>query len=245
MSRLGTPTPAHEAPPPRRRRRRDHAVFAVAALVLGVACVAAAVTGVLGTATAAGAALGVVLGVIALFGARKAIALAGTILCTAGIVVSIGAGGENENGTASGAGGERPATTAVTVTHPTWNTRYTWESGLAIEVSAPRECTPSEYAFPAKVERAVQVSITLINDTGGDLDTTLLSASEAQFGGRNAEQIFDIDGSCGAGPEPATVLPGRTFTYEAAYAVGAAPGELQLVFQPGVDAPKAVFVGTA
>ncbi|ASR35152.1 hypothetical protein BAY61_09340 [Prauserella marina] len=240
MSRLGTQAPAHEAPAP---RRRHHAVFAVAALVLGVACVAAAVTGLLGTATAAGAALGVVLGVIALFGARKAIALAGTILCTAGIAVSVGAASGDDP--ANAAHGQRPGTTAVTVTHPTWNTRYTWDNGLAIEVSAPRECTPSEYAFPAKVERAVQVSITLVNDTGGDLDTTLLSASEAQFGGRNAEQIFDIDGSCGAGPEPATILPGRTFTYEAAYAVGAAPGELQLVFQPGVGAPKAVFLGTA
>jgi hypothetical protein len=42
-----------------------------------------------------------------------------------------------------------------------------------------------------------------------------------------------------------TVLPGKTYTYEAAYSVGAQPGEMQLVFEPSFNADKAAFVGQA
>lgn len=89
--------------------------------------------------------------------------------------------------------------------------------------------------------------MTVTNGTDKPFDAGLLSfGSDAQFDGRKAEKVFDSSGGCGnGGAENATVLPGKTYTYETAFSVGAQPGELQITLQPTFGSDKAVFVGQA
>ncbi|SDZ52721.1 hypothetical protein SAMN05216215_109010 [Saccharopolyspora shandongensis] len=47
------------------------------------------------------------------------------------------------------------------------------------------------------------------------------------------------------GMSSATVMPGKTYTYEQALAVAVQPGELQLALQPTFASEKAVFLGDA
>lgn len=140
---------------------------------------------------------------------------------------------------------EQPASTKAEP--PTWGKRYTWPDGLAVEVSAPAVCKPGQYAIPAEIKRAVKFKILIVNGTGKPFEAGQLAiGSDAQFNGAKAENVIDSGGACGnGGIESATILPGKTYTYEVAYAVAAAPGELQLAFEPVFGADKAVYVGQA
>ncbi len=130
---------------------------------------------------------------------------------------------------------------------PSWGQRYTWKSGLAIELAEPVACKPSSYASPPNVERAVKVRFTIVNGTDKPYEAAALAfGNDVQFAGAKAEPIFDSGGSCGGGGlDAATVLPGKTYTYEQAYAVGKGKGELQIALQPDFASDKAVFVGQA
>ncbi|SDH59079.1 hypothetical protein SAMN05192558_12117 [Actinokineospora alba] len=137
-------------------------------------------------------------------------------------------------------GGESKSTTA------TWGERYTWPDGLAVEVSAPKPCKPSEYSMPQKTERAVKITLLVTNGTEEPFNAGVLSVGgDAQFAGRKAEAVYDSGGECGGGMDSVTVLPGKTFEMSQAFAVGAQPGELQVVLQPNFGAAKAIFVGQA
>ena len=128
----------------------------------------------------------------------------------------------------------------------TWGERYTWADGLAIEVSEPKPCKPSEYSVPENIERAVVVTIRVTNGAKETFDSSLLSVGgSAQHAGKPAESVFDTDGPCSGGVESADILPGKSFEYQQAFAVGKAPGELQLAFQPNFGATKAIFLGRA
>jgi hypothetical protein len=146
-------------------------------------------------------------------------------------------------GAADGSSGSKPPAET-----PTWGKRYTWPGGLAVEIAPPKPCKPGEFAVSTTkdIQRAVKVSITVVNGSGKPFDTGVLSfGSDAQFNGRKAEQIYDSSGECGGGPDSTTVLPGKAFTTDVAYAVGPQPGELQLAVQPSFGADKAIFVGQA
>lgn len=131
---------------------------------------------------------------------------------------------------------------------PTWGKRYTWPDGLAIEIAPPAPCTPGEYAASSTedIQRAVKITFTIINGSKENFDAgVLLIGTNAQFNGQKADDIYDTSGDCGGGFESATVLPGKTFTTTAAYAVAPEPGELQIAVQPSMIGDEAVFVGQA
>lgn len=142
---------------------------------------------------------------------------------------------------------EAPAAVAEPETKTaTWGERYTWPDGLAIEVSAPKPCKVGEYSMPQSVERAVKITIRVTNGTKEPFNTAVLSVGgDAQFAGKKAESVYDTGGDCGGGMDSATVLPGKTFEMSEAFAVGKAPGELQIVMQPNFGASRAIFVGQA
>jgi hypothetical protein len=74
----------------------------------------------------------------------------------------------------------------------------------------------------------------------------LTVGGNAQFNGAKAETVFDSSGGCGnGGLESGTVLPGKTYTYEVAYAIGWDGGELQLGFEPHLGQDTVNFVGPA
>lgn len=131
---------------------------------------------------------------------------------------------------------------------PTWGQRYTWPDGVAVEISKPEPCKPGKYAaVPANVERVVKFTVTIVNGTPNPYSAGTIAAwGDAQHAGRKAETVFDSNGSCGGGGiETATVMPGKTYSYDVAYAVGKNPGEMQLTMQPSLTADKAVFTGQA
>jgi hypothetical protein len=247
------------APPARSR----FGGLAWTAVVLGIVGLVGSPIIILNNVTAVAAGVGVVLGVVALFGTRKVLAAIGVVLCVAGIVVTVvvqnaavksldtainGTTNQGQvSGAGGGAGGSAGGGAGKTGGTPTWGARYTWQSGLAIEVSAPSACTPGQYASPQNVARAVKFTITVVNGSKQSVDAAQLTTmGEAQFDGHSADPVFDSQGSCGdGGMQTATILPGKSFTYTEAYSVGAQPGDLQLVFQPDFGSDKAVYTGKA
>ncbi|QFZ23358.1 hypothetical protein [Saccharothrix syringae] len=255
---MTSPQSIHEqySPVPKPPKPSRFGALAWTALILGIVGVVGSPIIILNNLTAVAAGVGLVLGVIALFGTRKVLAVAGTALCVLAVVFTVMAqaaavkeldeiiGGTTNEGRV-GSGGTTAQTDAAQ-TPPTWGQRYTWRDGLAVEVSAPTTCAPGQYAAPQGVVRGAKVTVTIVNGTDKAFDTALLSLGDAQFDGRKAESVFDSNGPCGGGGfESTTVLPGKTYTYESAFSVGAQPGELQITLQPGFGDDKAVFVGQA
>ncbi|MBN6035995.1 hypothetical protein [Amycolatopsis sp. 195334CR] len=245
------------APPPAMPpvKPAKFAALAWAALILGIIGVVGSPIIFLNNLTAVIAGVGFILGAIALFGSKKILAGIGVALCVAAIVFTVIAqqaavekldeilNGTTNQGQVGNAGrGEG----GVPADSPTWGKRYTWESGLAVDVTAPAACKPSDSAAPPNIERAVKITVTVTNGTSEPFDATLLSlGGDAQFNGARADQVYDFGGECAGGLESATVLPGKTFTYSVAYAVGPQPGEMQISFQPAFGADKAIYVGEA
>jgi hypothetical protein len=148
---------------------------------------------------------------------------------------------------ASGKDTTGPSSAKAPAETPTWGKRYTWQDGLAVEVSAPAACKPGQFAAPQGVKRAVKFKILIVNNTDKPFEAALLTVGgDAQFNQAKAETVFDSAGDCGnGGLESATVMPAKTYSYEVAYSVGTAPGEMQLAFEPQIGGTKAVFVGQA
>ncbi|HEX7301581.1 hypothetical protein [Lentzea sp.] len=230
--------------------------LAWAAVILGIVGVVCSWLVILNILTSIAAFVGIVLGVIALFGTRKVLAAIGVVLCVLAITFSVLASGAavkeidkaldtTTNQGQVGVAGETAKQDAAAET-PTWGKRYTWANGLAVDVATPVECTPGQFSAPSDIARAVKFKVTVTNGTNAAFETALMSiADDAQFNGQKAPRIFDSSGGCDSTFDSATVLPGKTYTYEVAYSVGAQPGEMQLVFEPTFNSDKAAFVGQA
>ncbi|MDX8029570.1 hypothetical protein SK803_05075 [Lentzea sp. BCCO 10_0856] len=248
--------PAYAPPPVAPQKPARFGALAWTALILGIVGVVGSPIIIFNNLTAIAAFVGLVLGIIALFGTRKILATIGAGLCVTAIVFTVVAqqsavkeldkildGGTNQGQV--GVGGETPKQDAL-IEPPTWGKRYTWENGLSVDVAAPVACSPGQYASPSNIARAVKFQVTITNGTSAAFETALLSlGNDAQFNGQKAERIFDNGGGCGSAYDTATVLPGKTYTYDVAYSVGAQPGEMQLVFEPSFNSDKAAFVGQA
>ncbi len=254
--------PQQQAPYPQSpmpHTRTKFGALAWTALILGIVGIVGSPIIFLNNLTAVAAFVGLVLGVIALFGSKKVLAAIGVVLCVAAVAITVSVQnstaekfdeiftGTANSGQVSPGGTDQPAAVqAPAGESPTWGKRYTWQDGLAVDIGVPEACTPGEYAMPRDVVRAVKFTIVITNGTDKPFETAVLSlGGDAQFAGKKAESVFDSSGGCGGGFESSTVMPGKTFTYEQAYSVGAEVGEMQLVLQPSFNADKAVFTGQA
>lgn len=149
-------------------------------------------------------------------------------------------------GSVGPASGSAPAASSAAPSTPTWGQRYTWPSGVAVEIANPAPCKPSSSAAPANIARAVLLRMTVVNGSQKPFDVGLLSAPTVQFASANATQITDLGGPCGnGGMETATVLPGKTYSFAIAYSVTTGQGDMQVELQPDFGSDKAVFVGKA
>ncbi|WP_330269999.1 hypothetical protein OG205_21975 [Lentzea sp. NBC_00516] len=250
------PTPVYAPPPAAPQKPTRFGALAWAAVILGIVGVVGSWVIFLNNLTAIAAFVGIVLGVIALFGTRKVLAAIGVVLCVLAIVFTVVAqqaaveeldkifNGDVNQGQV-GAPGETARQDAI-AENPTWGKRYSWANGLSVDVAAPVACTPGQYAAPPNIARAVKFEITITNGTSATFETALMSVgTDAQFNGQKADMVFDSSGGCDSTFDSATVLPGKTYTFHVAYAVGAQPGEMQLVFEPTFNSDKAAFVGQA
>ncbi|MFI6100458.1 hypothetical protein ACIA8G_33340 [Lentzea sp. NPDC051213] len=250
------PQPVYAPPPVAPQRPARFGALAWTALILGIVGVVGSPIIIFNNLTVITAVVGLVLGIIALFGTRKILAAVGVVLCVAAITFTMIAqqaavkeldkilDGTTNQGQV-GVAGETPKQNALAET-PTWGQRYTWANGLAVDVAPPVACAPGQYAAPSNIVRAVKFKITITNGMSAAFETALMSlGNDAQFNGQKAERVFDTGGGCGGTFDTATVLPGKTYTFDVAYSVGAQPGEMQLVFEPSFNSDKAAFVGQA
>ncbi|MCR3751450.1 hypothetical protein [Lentzea californiensis] len=222
------------------------------AVILGIVGVVCSWVIFLNILTAIAASVGIVLGVIALFGTRRILAIIGVVLCVAAItftVMATQAAVEILDGTTNQGqvvdAGQTPKQEAL-AQNPTWGKRYSWANGLSVDVAAPVACTPGQFSAPQNIARAVKFEITITNGTSAAFETALMSiGTDAQFNGQKAQMVFDSSGGCDSTFDSATVLPGKAYTFHVAYSVGAQPGEMQLVFEPTFNSDKAAFVGQA
>ncbi|MFC3894234.1 hypothetical protein ACFOWZ_22375 [Lentzea rhizosphaerae] len=241
--------PAYAPPPIAPQKPARFGALAWTALILGIVGVVGSPVIIFNNLTAIAAFVGLVLGVIALFGTRKILALVGVALCVAAIAFTVlaqqSAVAELDkivDGSAGTSEVRKPAGETST-----WGKRYTWANGLSVDVAEPVACTPGQHAAPSGIVRAVKFKVTITNGTSAAFETALLSlGNDAQFNGQKASKVFDgVGGGCGSTVDNTTVLPGKTYTYEVVYSVGAQPGEMQLVFEPSFNSDKAAFVGQA
>ncbi|ANZ35025.1 hypothetical protein BBK82_01985 [Lentzea guizhouensis] len=235
----------HVPPQPVPPKPARFGALAWTAVILGIVGLVGSPIIIFNNVTVIAAFVGLVLGVVALFGTRKVLALIGVVLCVAGVTATFAAqrkAVEELDRILDGG----PVSQSAPAATSTWSKQHTWANGLAVDVAPPVPCTPGAYASPTSIVRAVKFTVTITNGTSAAFETALLSlGDDAQFNGQKAERVFDSSGGCGGGFDNATVLPGKTFAYEVAYAVGAQPGEMQLVFEPSFNSDKAAFVGQA
>ncbi|GGU64491.1 hypothetical protein [Lentzea flava] len=241
--------PVYAPPPVAPPKPSRFGALAWSALILGIVGVVGSPVIVFNNLTAIAAFVGLVLGIIALFGTRKILAAIGVVLCVLAIVFTVvaqqAAVEELDKILDQGVVSETPKQQAL-VDPPTWGKRFTWANGLSVEVAAPVACTPGQYAAPQDIARAVKFKVTITNGTSAAFETALLSlGNDAQFNSQKVSKVFDSNGDCNSTVDNTTVLPGKTYTYEVAYSVGAERGEMQLVFEPTFNSDKAVFVGQA
>jgi hypothetical protein len=121
--------------------------------------------------------------------------------------------------------------------------RFTWPSGIAVELSQPADYTPTSAAAGLSRERAATVEVTVVNGSGRSYAFNSMGMGpKATHGERAASQIFDtgpLQNSVGM----STLLPGRTLTYQVAFSIGAEPAELQMELHETPLGPPAIFIG--
>jgi hypothetical protein len=126
----------------------------------------------------------------------------------------------------------------------TFGQRFTWPSGIAVEVAQPAAFYPSRSATGATGNRVVLVRTTVRNGGKQPYRLDVFSfGPEATYGGVEATKV--VDRAQGTGDlTDVVVAPGGSFTYATALAVGAGPGLLELDYTEALgDDDPAIFVG--
>jgi hypothetical protein len=166
----------------------------------------------------------------------------GLALVVSGCVVPTSSGKVSGTPAAPGAAPAEPAGESGVAT---FGQRFTFPSGLAIDVAPPQEYTPSRTAAGADTGRTVLVTTTVTNGTDQPFEVnTFVLGPQAQHAGQPARAVVDIEKQIGL-TAPVTVLPGRSFSYRTAFAVQPDKGELQLEYKEGFSGEPAIFTGGA
>ncbi|MFD7610676.1 DUF4190 domain-containing protein [Streptomyces sp. NPDC059828] len=218
------PAPAqwssYSAPVPQPRN-----AMGVTALVLGIVGVVLGLVVILFWMSWLPALLAVVFGFVGLSHARKglatnkAMALTGVVLGAVGLLFSVGGGvfavvmvkdaaDEARASEASEAAAEKAAEAKEKARHLAFGESYMFENGLKVTVAKPEPFVPDEFVLGhAKGNKAVQVTVTVVNTSKKRLpvETGLPSVNDAD--GASAELV--IDGSGRQKVITGYVLPGR------------------------------------
>lgn len=114
---------------------------------------------------------------------------------------------------------------------------WTWDDGLAITVSKPKDYKPSEYAGQEGYTKYVMFDVTLVNKSSKAWDPSLFFAT-LQSGNEEAPEIYD---SAKLKDRPSTkLLKGREVTFQIAFAVKD-PKDLVLEVTPDFEHNAALY----
>lgn len=218
------------APPPDQQQvpRQKFSGLAWAALIVGIVGIVGSPIIFLNNLTAVAAGVGVVLGIIALFGTKKVVAAIGTVLCIAGIAITVSVQqatveGLNDLGEQLQAPIGEPASGGDSAADVTYKVGETHQGErLSITVGSARDVTTSGSAYPAANATVTAYDVTITNN--GDKPYPPLTLSfTATAGDRPAQQVYDT-GSGIEGAPPTDVLPGKSVTFTIAFTQG--PGDM-------------------
>ena len=90
---------------------------------------------------------------------------------------------------------------------------FTWDDGVALTVSKPKEFTSGPYAAPAST-KGYLFDVTVKNGSKEPVEAFAIML-QATSDDQQAEQIFDVE--AGIDAPSATLLPGRTIKYKVAF----------------------------
>jgi hypothetical protein len=152
---------------------------------------------------------------------------------------------------AAGAKAGSPSVAATTASAPivqqpgvvAFGQRFTWKSGIAVEVAQPEAFTPSRTAAGDDGDRAVIVTTTVINGSDEPYQfNEFIMGPTITHGGQAATRIFDAENKLSISPV-STILPGKSFTYRSGFSLGAASAELQLQYSEQFGSDPGIYVG--
>lgn len=114
---------------------------------------------------------------------------------------------------------------------------WEYEDGMTVKVTAPTAFTPSTYAAGGEGHQShIKTSVTITNGTSASFDPTL-AMDTVTSGGAEGDPVFD-DGL--EGSPMATLLPGRSITYDVGYGVND-PSDVTIEVSPDWDHEPAIF----
>lgn len=136
-------------------------------------------------------------------------------------------------------GGVDPAEPAVAA----FGQRYTWGSGVALEVKLPEPFKPSRTAIGRDKARTILITTTIINGSDRPYEfNPAIMGPNVIHNGEVASQVIDAERKVGTTPMT-TVRAGSQFTYKTALSIGEEPAELQLEYTEMFGGAPALFVG--
>jgi len=225
--------------------------MAIAALVLGIVSLCGSPLPILNNATIIAGFIGVVFGIIALFGTRRVMAIAGLALSVAGIAIGLAL--QAKWGEELDKIGESLTATPTPVAGDTAGQQgeSAGQSGLSrlkfgetyqgqrgnITVSAPEAYQPSDTAFVGEnSKRTVVVTVTVTN-TSQETLTGALWVAKITADGQAGEVVVDT----AKGVDPTAVpdiLPGKQGTWKVAFGLPTdKPGDLVMSLEWGLSDP--------
>lgn len=114
---------------------------------------------------------------------------------------------------------------------------WTWDDGLSITVSKPKDYKPSEYSGQEGYTKYVMFDVTLVNKSTKAWDPSIFFAT-LQSGNEEAPEIYD---SAKLKDRPSTkLLKGREVTFQIAFAVKD-PKDLVLEVTPDFEHNAALY----
>ena len=246
--------PSYPPTPPPERTPKDQSL-GIAAVVLGSVSIGLCWIPFFNILGIIAGFVGVILGVVGVFASHRIMSIIGAALAFGGIILSI-----SVNNAASSSVTNQVSTPSASASPPTvsgtnagspqqsnvatFGQRYTWSSGVAIEVAKPQPFKPSASAAGNRRDRAILVTTTVVNTSKKPYEfNSFTMGPTATHDGQTAPSIVDFGNDSISETPATTILPGKSLTYKAAYSIGATPADLQLEYSEGFEGSPAIFVG--
>lgn len=165
--------------------------------------------------------------------------IAGLCLCLAALTMTAcGTPASHTDSAPTGVNAGSAGGSETQGTDTAFGTAYTWDDGLPVEVGAPEDYTPGEYAVGTEgFSQFVSFTIRIVNGTSKNWDPSLFYVT-LQSGNQEASKVYDTE-QLGDSPTT-TLLPGREVEYRIAFGVKD-PADLVMEVAPDLSYSNVIF----